>query len=336
MCAHPPPPGTEADPVAPGPAAYGPGGTGSSHGADARRPGAEVADGAEEGEMAEGTEGSGGAEEAGVDRAAEVAARLRAAGCVFAEDEARLLLSARPSPRELDAMVRRRASGLPLEHVLGWAEFSGLRIDVAPGVFVPRRRTEFLVRQAAAHAGFRLRETAGGLVVVDLCCGSGAIGAALLAALDGDGRHGRVTVHAADIDPAAVRCARGNLAAAVGGEHRVYEGDLYAALPDGLRGRVDLLLANAPYVPTGSLPLLPPEARDHEPRAALDGGTDGLDVQRRAIAGAPHWLAPGGRLLVETSTRQAARTVEAVEGRGLSARVAECEELDATVVIGAL
>ena len=109
-----------------------------------------------------------------------------------------------------------------------------------------------------------------------------------------------------------------------------------AALPDGLRGRVDLLLANAPYVPTGSLPLLPPEARDHEPRAALDGGTDGLDVQRRAIAGAPHWLAPGGRLLVETSTRQAARTVEAVEGRGLSARVAECEELDATVVIGAL
>ena len=78
-----------------------------------------------------------------------IVSRLRAAGCVFAEDEARLLMSAARTPAELDAMVGRRAAGLPLEQVVGWAEFCGLRIAVDPGVFVPRRRTEFLVRQAA-------------------------------------------------------------------------------------------------------------------------------------------------------------------------------------------
>src|SRR5664280_1952087 len=78
-----------------------------------------------------------------------IVTRLRAAGCVFAEDEARLLISAARTPANLAAMVDRRAAGLPLEHVLGWAEFCGLRIAADPGVFVPRRRTEFLVRQAA-------------------------------------------------------------------------------------------------------------------------------------------------------------------------------------------
>src|SRR2546421_9288504 len=96
-----------------------------------------------------------------------VAARLRAAGCVFAEDEARLLMSAARTPAELDIMVGQRAAGLPLEQVLGWAEFCGLRIAVTPGVFVPRRRTEFLVRLAAARAQ-------PGAVIVDLCCGAGA------------------------------------------------------------------------------------------------------------------------------------------------------------------
>ncbi len=152
-----------------------------------------------------------------------VAARLRAAGCVFAEDEARLLMSAARTPAELDAMVGQRTAGLPLEQVLGWAEFCGLRITVAPGVFVPRRRTEFLVRQAVALAR-------PGAVIVDLCCGAGAIGAALAAAVE------EAEVHAADIDPAAVRCARQNLP---GG--RVYQGDLYAPLPAGLRGRIAIL-----------------------------------------------------------------------------------------------
>lgn len=244
---------------------------------------------------------------------------LRAAGCVFAEEEARMLLSAAPGPAELRDMVDRRAAGLPLEHVVGWAEFASLRIAVDPGVFVPRRRTEFLVREAVALGR-------AGAVVVDLCCGSGAVGAALAAALDG------VELHAADLDPAAVRCARRNLAP-VGGH--VYEGDLFAALPARLRGRVDVLAANVPYVPTDSLGLLPAEARDHEARIALDGGADGLDVLRRVAAEARDWLAPGGALLVETSERQAPHAVEIVRGGGLEPRLASDEEPRyATVVVG--
>ncbi|MER7109405.1 putative protein N(5)-glutamine methyltransferase [Streptomyces sp. NPDC000229] len=243
--------------------------------------------------------------------------RLRAAGCVFAEDEAELLLSTARTPGELDAMVERRAAGHPLEHVVGWAEFRGLRITVDEGVFVPRRRTEFLVTQAESLAP-------PGAVVVDLCCGSGALGAALVSALDG------AELHAADIDPAAVRCARRNVTAAGG---RVYEGDLYDPLPAALRGRVDVLLANVPYVPTGEVELLPAEARVHEARVALDGGADGLDVLRRVTAEAPAWLAPGGSLLFETSERQAAAAAAVAAADGLVPRVVTCEDLYATVVI---
>ncbi|MDG9719670.1 putative protein N(5)-glutamine methyltransferase [Streptomyces sp. DH24] len=247
-----------------------------------------------------------------------VVAALRAAGCVFAEDEAELLLAAARTPEELAALVDRRVAGTPLEHVLGWAEFRGLRITVEPGVFVPRRRTEFLVEQALAQAP-------DAAVVVDLCCGSGAVGAALGAALGG------VELHAADVDPAAVRCARRNLAAAGG---QVHTGDLFRALPDDLRGRVGILAANVPYVPSGEVPLLPSEAREHEPLVALDGGADGLDVLRRVAAGAPHWLAPGGCLLVETGERQAPAAVAAFTRSGLTTRVAVSEELYAPVVIG--
>lgn len=248
-----------------------------------------------------------------------IVTRLRAAGCVFAEDEARLLTSAASTPADLAAMVDRRAAGLPLEHVVGWAEFCGLRMAVEPGVFVPRRRTEFLVHRAAALAG-------SAAVVVDLCCGSGAVGAALVAAV------GRVDLYAVDIDPAAVRCARRNVAATGG---RAYVGDLDEPLPDSLRGRVDILVANAPYVPTDAVGLLPPEARLHEARVALDGGADGLDVLRRVIAAAPRWLAPGGHLLVETSERQTSQAVETVAQVGLIPQVASSDELSATVVIGA-
>lgn len=249
-----------------------------------------------------------------------IAARLRAAGCVFAEDEARLLGSTARTPADLAAMVDRRVAGLPLEHVLGWAEFCGLRMAVEPGVFVPRRRTEFLVRQAAARArGCR------SAVVVDLCCGSGALGAALAAAVD------RPELYASDVDPAAVRCARRNVAAAGG---RVYQGDLYEPLPVTLRGRVDVLLANVPYVPTEEIGLLPAEARVYEPRVALDGGADGLDVLRRVAAAAPRWLTPGGCLLVETSERQVAHAVGTFGRSGLTPAVARSEESHATVVVG--
>lgn len=263
-----------------------------------------------------------------------VVSRLRAAGCVFAEDEAQLLISAAPTPGDLAAMVDRRAAGLPLEHVLGWAEFCGLRIAVDPGVFVPRRRTELLVSEAAALA--REASSAGfarpRAVVVDLCCGSGAIGAAIAAAVarPAASQHGQVELHAVDIDPAAVRCARRNVA----DSGQVYEGDLFTPLPAALRGRVDVLVASPPYVPAEEVRLLPREARMHEPPMALDGGADGLDIVCRVIAAAPRWLAPGGHLLVELSERQAPRAAEAAARSGLIPRVASSAELAATVVIG--
>jgi release factor glutamine methyltransferase len=237
---------------------------------------------------------------------------------VFAEDEADLLLSTARTPAELAAMVDQRIAGLPLEHVLGWAEFRGLRIAVDPEVFVPRRRTEFLIEQAVGLAS-------PGAVVVDLCCGSGALGVALSAAVDG------VELYAADVEPAAVRCARRNVVA-VGGQ--VFEGDLFDPLPVTLQGRIEILLSNVPYVPTEEVRLLPPEARIHEPRVTLDGGSDGLEVLRRVTAEASLWLAPGGHLLVETSERQAPLAAEIFTRDGLTPRVATSEELNATVVIG--
>ncbi|SDE24340.1 release factor glutamine methyltransferase [Blastococcus fimeti] len=242
--------------------------------------------------------------------------RLRAAGCVFAEDEAELLVAEAASPGRLEDLVRRRVAGEPLEHLVGWTAFDGLRIAVGAGVFVPRRRTELLVREAAAL----IRP---GAVVVDLCCGSGAVGAALLARQPG------IDLHAADVDPVAVRCARGNLPGVP-----VHEGDLFAALPADLRGRVDVLAANVPYVPTTALALMPPEARDHEPRTALDGGDDGLAVARRVIDGAPEWLAPGGSLLFEAGTAQLPAAVAALTAAGLRPRVVADDERGATVVVG--
>jgi release factor glutamine methyltransferase len=245
-----------------------------------------------------------------------VVGTLRAAGCVFAEDEAELLISAAGTPAELSAMVERRTSGVPLEHILGWVRFHGLRVAVDPGVFVPRRRTEFLVRQAIALAPPRP-------VVVELCCGAAPVATALAAALDG------AEVHAADLDPIAVACARRNL-----GAGRVHEGDLYRPLPPTLLARVDLLVVNAPYVPTDAIAMMPPEARLHEPTTALDGGPDGLEVQRRVIAGAPRWLAPQGHLLIETGESQARHTIAAMTEAGLTARAVHDDDRYATVAIG--
>jgi release factor glutamine methyltransferase len=243
--------------------------------------------------------------------------RLRSAGCVFAEDEARILHETATTHDELASLLERRVAGEPLEQVVGWAEFAGLRIVVEPGVFVPRRRTECLAGLAASGAPARA-------VVVDLCCGSGAVGVAV-ATLIGD-----ADLYAADADPAAVRCARRNVRG-VGG--RTYEGDLHEPLPSGLRGRVDVLVANPPYVPTAELALMPAEARLYEPRPALDGGPDGLDIARRVCELAPGWLAAGGRLLVETSEPQADRLAASARRPGLIPRIHRCEELDATVLV---
>ncbi|AUI50377.1 putative protein N(5)-glutamine methyltransferase [Arthrobacter crystallopoietes] len=248
--------------------------------------------------------------------------RLRAAGCVFAEDEAQLLVAAALTPAALEDMLGRRVAGLPLEQILGWAEFCGLRIAVEPGVFVPRRRTEFLASKAIDLA----HRVVGPPVAVDLCCGSGAVAAALADAVS------RLELYAADIDRAAVRCARRN----IGTAGKVFDGDLYAELPVELRCRVDVLVANAPYVPTGAIGMMPPEARLHEPQVALDGGADGLDIQRRVIAAAHEWLAPGGHLLVETGPSQLNGTAAIFERHGFAAQAHFSTELDAAVVIGTI
>jgi release factor glutamine methyltransferase len=244
-----------------------------------------------------------------------IISRLRAAGCVFAEDEAALLIEAAPDPAALERMVAQRVDGLPLEHILGWVEFCGLRLAVGPGVFVPRQRTEFLVRQAAAV-------TEPGAVVLDLCCGCGALGAALASLVPG------IEVYAADIEPAAIEFARINL----GG--RAFVGDLFEPLPPELRGRVRTLMANVPYVPTDRIALMPPEAREHEPLSALDGGADGLAVARRLLASAREWLAPRGHVLFEASERQVPAAVSAVRAAGLEPAVEHDDDRDATVVIG--
>ncbi|MFC4072385.1 putative protein N(5)-glutamine methyltransferase [Actinoplanes subglobosus] len=240
--------------------------------------------------------------------------RLRAAGCVFAEDEADVLIEAAAAGAPLPVLVERRAAGEPLEQVVGYADFCGVRVRLRPGVFVPRVRSELLVRLALAE----IRPDA---LVVDLCCGSGALGLAVRHRAPG------ITLHAADVDPAAVACARDNLLA------NVHHGDLFGALPASLLGRIDLLLANVPYVATPHLPFLPAEARDHEPRTALDGGDDGLAVFREVAAGARDWLAPGGVLISEISEAQAPVASTIADGNGLTAAVVTDDDLDARAIL---
>lgn len=252
--------------------------------------------------------------------------RLAAAGCIFPEDEAAILVESAATAEELEAMVARRELGEPLEHVVGWTTFRGLRFAVEPGVFVPRPRSGLLVEEAASlvrcHAGPGRRVT-----VVDLCCGVGAIGGALAAEL------GEVDLHAADIDARAVACARRNLGR---WGATVHEGDLFAALPRRLRRRVAVLVASPPYVPSDEFRLLRPEARDHEPVCALDGGSDGTAVVARIARGAREWLAPGGGLAVEVSEHQLDPVEGLLDGLGYATRQVVSEELGSAVVVGRL
>jgi release factor glutamine methyltransferase len=256
----------------------------------------------------------------------DAVALLRAAGCVYAEDEARILTEAAASPHELAALIERRAGGEPLEYVVGWAEFCGLRIPVRPGVFVPRRRSEFLA-ECAVDAALAIRDRAGDasrpVRVLDMCCGSGAIGLAVAI------RAGGVELLAIDDSPIATECARENLAP-VGG--RVYSGDLFAAMPQTLLRGLDVIVANAPYVPTGEIELLPAEARLHEPRPTLDGGPDGLDVQRRILATAADWLRAGGLVLVETSRARSGETARIARDNGFTVEIRESGDLNVAVV----
>jgi len=254
------------------------------------------------------------------------AEQLAAAGCVRAEEEASILFADSRSEDDLAARVARRVAGVPLEYVVGWAEFRGLRLVIEDGVFIPRARSGFLVEEAASL----VRCLAGlgrAVLVVDLCCGVGAIGAALAAEVTA------VRLHAADVDPRAVACAERNLAPWGG---RVHRGDLFDALPGKLRGRTDLVVSSPPYVPTGKIRLLPAEARDFESTIALDGGPDGLALVERIGRRAQQWLAPGGRLALEVSELQVDQAATMLEELGYWSRAVTSEDYGSAVVVGSL
>jgi release factor glutamine methyltransferase len=230
---------------------------------------------------------------------AALAARLAAAGCVAAGEEAdELLATAGGDGARLEALARRRTSGEPLAWVTGRAGFCGLEVRVEPGVYVPRWQTETLARRAAARLPARG-------VAVDVCTGSGALALVMAAARPG------ARVVATDVDPAAVACAAANGVEA-------YRGDLLAPLPPGLAGRVDVVTGVVPYVPTAALDLLPRDTLAYEPVLAYDGGPDGTAVLRRAVDGASRVLRPGGALLLELGGDQADLLVPHVQRQGFA------------------
>lgn len=230
---------------------------------------------------------------------------------MFAEQEAELLTGA-ASGAKLDELVRRRCAGEPLEYLLGWVEFRGRHLAVGPGTFVPRRRTELLAE---------LAENAEPGVLVELCCGVGPVAATCPAA----------ETYAVDIDPVPAGFAHTNAP-----EATVLVGDLFAPLPRTLSGRVDVIAANAPYVPTAAIATMPAEARDHEPLIALDGGADGLVLHRRIAAEARMWLADGGIVLIETGRYQAQYTERLLRAAGFAARTESDASRGSTVTIGVM
>jgi release factor glutamine methyltransferase len=227
----------------------------------------------------------------------DLVARLRAVGCVFAEEEAAEIRRVGGDP---DEIIAARAAGVPLEHALGIAVFAGLDLEIGAGVFVPRRRAEVLVDAAvAARPDAR--------VVVDLGCGSGAIAAALATRLP------RAHAYAVDVDPDAIAYAVRN------GERYGFaaaSGDWWDALPRELRARVDLAVAYLPHVPTSRLDDIPDDFRRHEPERTAAGGPDGLDPLRAVLRDLDDWLSPGGLLvtLVAHEQLETARSLSPASG----------------------
>ena len=216
----------------------------------------------------------------------ELADRLAAAGFVSAREEAgELRARAGGDERLLAELAERRLAGEPLAWIVGGVSFCGLEVRVDPGVYVPRPHTEGLARRAAE------RLPAQG-TAVDVCTGSGAVAAVLA------DRRPRSTIVATDVDERAVACARAN-----GVDARA--GDLFAPLCPQLRGRVDVVTAVVPYVPTPALSLLQRDTFAFESPLAYDGGPDGTVILRRALTGGRAFLRPGGALLVELGGGQA-------------------------------
>jgi release factor glutamine methyltransferase len=236
--------------------------------------------------------------------------RLAAAGCVAAQEEAELLAAAANGDEELlAALVERRTTGEPLAWITGVAQFCDCPVAVMPGVFVPRWQSERLAERAV-----QLMPPLGR--AIDLGTGSGAIAMVLMA------RRPDASVLGVDPDPVAGECARKNGVTVV-------QGDLFEPVPRSWKGTVDLVVGVLPYVPTGEIPYLPRDVPAFEPLSALDGGTDGLCLIRRAVGESREWLRDGGHILMEVGGDQPRALNPVLETAGFgSIRVALDEDGD--------
>jgi release factor glutamine methyltransferase len=236
-----------------------------------------------------------------------LAALLAGAGFVAPDEEAaELLACAAGDETLLHSLVARRLTGEPLAWITGRVTFCGLEIQVDPGVYVPRWQTEQLARRAVDLL------SPGG-TAVDLCTGTGAIARTLLAgegsAVWSGGGAGTARVLATDLDERAVACARANGVDA-------YCGSLFDPLPGPLEGRVDLVVAVVPYVPTPALALLQRDTLTFESPLSYDGGPDGTDILRRVLTESPRYLRPGGKVLLEVGGEEADALTDDLGGLG--------------------
>jgi release factor glutamine methyltransferase len=253
------------------------------------------------------------------------AAVLEAAGIESARPEAEWLLAsllgmdraalhldparrlATPTITRYLSLVDRRAAREPLQYLLGWEDFHGIRLAVTPDVLVPRPETEDLVEWAIEVLRDRPEP-----VVADLGTGSGAIACAIAHALP------QAEVLAVEVSAGALAVASRNVRElALSSRVHLLAGDLFAPLGSIAAG-LDLVVASPPYLPSAVLPSLPPEVSRHEPRAALDGGPDGLAVIRRVVSGAPPVLRRSGWLLMEIGDDQAGPVASLMAAEGFA------------------
>lgn len=247
---------------------------------------------------------------AGLDCARQDALRLLAAvlgadGLALYVDPRRLVDADAIS--RFRALVDRRAAQEPIQHIVGFEEFRGLRIAVTPDVLIPRPETEGLVERALELLADRPRA-----LVADIGTGSGAIACALAATRPD------LEVLAVDQSLGALAVASDNVRAlGLASRVRLLAGDLFGPLAS-LSGSLDMIVANPPYIPSGVIPTLPVEVERFEPHLALDGGPDGMRVLRRIIAEAPGSLRPGGWLVMEIGEEQAGPLASLMAAEGFS------------------
>jgi len=208
-------------------------------------------------------------------------------------------------------LVRRRAQGQPLQQILGETEFYSRVFKVKPGVFIPRPETERLVEEAVALLAPPDRRLLAP-VAVEIGCGTGIIGISLAMEIP------RLTVYATDVNPTAVKLTEHN-AHTLGAGPRIHvlPGNRFDPLPAHLKGQVDLVVSNPPYIREADIPGLAAEVSEHDPVEALSGGEDGLVFYRALVSGVSDWLRPGGHMAVEIGDDQGQDVEDIFSASGL-------------------